>query len=178
MVAVRLRDHAVVTWEAGGPLDQKARAAIVMIAPGEQRRARWATDRGGVETVVTQATRGQLVEGGRRHRTAKGTDLAEAHVVQQDDDNVRRTRGWRWNPGPVHFGLKIGLADFAPKRQFRQRELRAIAVCLNVCFICCHGCSISSCEFFETDRQAYLDLPVLSVPTGAPGRCASRLPSL
>ena len=110
-----------------------------MIAPREQRSARRAADRGRVEAVVTQAARGEFVERGCRHRTAEGADLPEAHVVQQNDDNVWCTGGWRWNPGPVHFGLQIRLADLAAKRQFRQGELRAVTICFNVRFLGCHG---------------------------------------
>ncbi len=134
-----LRDHAVVTGKAGSPLDQKARSAIVMIAPREQRRARRAADRGGVEAVVTQAARGEFVECRCGHGATEGAHLSEANVVQQNDDNIWCTGGWRWNPGPVHFGLQIRLADLAAKRQFRQGELRAVTICFNVRFLGCHG---------------------------------------
>ena len=71
----------------------RAHIVHVMIAAGEQRDAGRRTERGRVELVVAQAIVGERLD--RRHmdRAAEGARLAEAHVVDQHDQDVRRASG-------------------------------------------------------------------------------------
>jgi hypothetical protein len=43
----------------------------------------------------------------------KCADLAEANIVEQDDNNIGRTLGLRRDLGPVWLGIGVGLADRA-----------------------------------------------------------------
>ena len=77
-----------VTGEHRGAFHDRAGLDIVMVAPGQQRGARWGAERGSVEIIVAVALRGELFE--RRHvdRAAERARLAEAHVVDQDHHDV------------------------------------------------------------------------------------------
>ncbi len=82
-----------VTWERGSDLGDAPHVVHVVIAPREQGRPRWRTERGCVELVVAQAPAGQVVRCRHTHRPAKGARHAEAHVVDEHDEHVRRSRG-------------------------------------------------------------------------------------
>jgi|HubBroStandDraft_6_1064221.scaffolds.fasta_scaffold1651412_2 hypothetical protein len=43
----------------------------------------------------------------------KCADLAEANIVEQNDNNIGHTLGRRRDPGPVRLGIGVGLADRA-----------------------------------------------------------------
>ena len=61
-----------------------------MVAPGQQRLARGRAQRRRVEAVVLEPVRREPLRGGRRARPAEGARRAEAHVVEQDHQHVRR----------------------------------------------------------------------------------------
>jgi hypothetical protein len=84
-----LRDHVVVAGEARCPFRKKADAAIMVVASGDQRRARRSADGRGVEAVVAQPVGGELVESGCRHRSTKCAHLTEADVIQENDNDIR-----------------------------------------------------------------------------------------
>ena len=85
--------HRAVARRAGGNLGDSAHAGGVVVTPGEQRLPRWRTQGGGVETVVLQAARSQLLQGRRLAGTAKGAGRTEAGVVNEHDQDIGRTLG-------------------------------------------------------------------------------------
>jgi len=117
------RDHVVVARKAGRPFGEKARAHIMVVAPGDQRGAGGAADGGRMKAVIAKAARRELVELRRRHRPAEGADLAEADIVQQDDDNVRRARRGRGHGRPCRGRVLVGCADLPGECRIGQREL-------------------------------------------------------
>jgi len=62
----------------------------VMVPSRDERRARRGTERRGVELRVAKPALGDPLEGGRRDRPAERTAGAEADIISQDDQNVRR----------------------------------------------------------------------------------------
>jgi hypothetical protein len=62
----------------------------MVVAPGDERSPCRAAQSGGVEAVVTQPLGRKLIHRGRRHAAAEGAELAEADVVDQDQDDVGR----------------------------------------------------------------------------------------
>ena len=88
-----LRPDAGIAGERGGQLHDGARVVDVGIAAGQERRARRGAKRRRVEIVETQAAGRQLVQSRHLDRAAEGARLAEADVVQQDYDDVRRALG-------------------------------------------------------------------------------------
>ena len=68
----------------------------VVVAAGLERGAGGRAQGGGVEVVVTQAAAGEAVERGRGDRAAEGAGGAEAEVVDEDDDHIRRAGRGGW----------------------------------------------------------------------------------
>ena len=86
----RHRHDAGVAVPVHRALGDGAGADALVVAPGEQRGARGRADRGGVEPVVADAVVGEAAEGRRVDRAAERVGQAEAHVVEQDDQDVGR----------------------------------------------------------------------------------------
>ena len=82
-------------------LGDGAAADALVIAPGEQRGARGRTDRGGVKTVVADAFVAQFRKRRRVGEAAERVRHAEAGIVDQHDEHVRRVL---WADGPVRRG--------------------------------------------------------------------------
>ena len=114
---LRERGHVVralsgVARKGGGGLRDPAHVVHVVVAAAEQRCPRGRADGGGVELVEAQALAGQPVGGGHVDGPTEGTRHAEAHVVDEHDQHVRRalrrphfeSRGRSRVPG-VEFGL-------------------------------------------------------------------------
>ena len=78
----RGRDHVVVTWKARCPFCQEARTAVMMVTPGDQRRAGWPAYRRSVEAVVLETGGGKLIKIWCWHRAAECADLTKAHIVE------------------------------------------------------------------------------------------------
>ena len=85
--------HRAVARRTGGDLGDAAHAGGVMVAPGQERLARRRAEGGGVEAVVLQAARCQLLRGRRLAGAAEGARGAEPGVVDQDDQDVGRALG-------------------------------------------------------------------------------------
>ena len=83
--------HRGVPRKAGGNFRDHAEVCAMAIAAGKQRHAAGRTQRRNFEIVVAQPGLGQTVQ--RRHldRPSEGRYVAEAHVVEKDDDHVGRT---------------------------------------------------------------------------------------
>ena len=77
-----------VSREASGDLRDHAEVRAMAVAPGQQGHAAGRTQRRDFEIVVAQPGLGQTIQ--RRHldRPAERRYVAEAHVVEQDDDDV------------------------------------------------------------------------------------------
>ena len=89
----RLRHDAGVAVPVDGALGDGARADALVVAPGQESGARGRADRRGVEPVVPDPLVGEAAEGRRVDRAAEGVGGPEAHVVDQDDQDVRRVLG-------------------------------------------------------------------------------------
>ena len=93
-----LRDrHAAVVEVAGvalraGVVGEDADAGLVRMQAGQQRGARRAAARGVVELREAQAVGGEAVEVGRVDLAAVAADVGVAHVVVEDQDDVRSGR--------------------------------------------------------------------------------------
>ena len=64
----------------------------VMVAAGQDARARRRAQRGRVHVVVAQAVLRELVDVRRADRRAEAAELPEAGVVEHDEQHVRRAR--------------------------------------------------------------------------------------
>ena len=123
-----LRDHAGVAIPVDRAFGDRAVAHPLVIAPGQQRCARRRADRRGVEGVVADALARELGECRRVHLATERRRLAEADVVQQDDQHIRRAglQVLRLRAALVHGILQAG-RRLARRRHRRKRKHRAIA---------------------------------------------------
>jgi len=76
-----------------GKLGNLAKAQAVLVTPGEKSRARRRAHRRIVETVVGDTALRDAVQRWRMDRTAVSSRQRRPHVVQHDDQDVRRIRG-------------------------------------------------------------------------------------
>ena len=88
----RLRPDRCVARCGRGDLGDRAHADRVVVAPGQQRLPRRRAQRGGVETGERQPAAGEPLGIRRAARPAEHARRAEAHVVEQHDEDVRRPR--------------------------------------------------------------------------------------
>ncbi len=126
MVALSLRDDAVVAGEAGGLLRDHAEAGRVMVAAGDERGARRRAERRGVELRVAQPGLGDAVQRRRRNDAAEGARRAEADVVGHDQQHVRRALGRHDARRPPGLRLAGVVLDHAAELRVGRRELLAV----------------------------------------------------
>ena len=118
-----LGDDAVVAGEAGRLLGDHAEADRVMVPPGDQRRARRRAERRRVDVVVAQTVLGDPVHRRRRDDAAEGARHAEAGVVRDDQEHVRRfVRRHDPRRPPGRRGQRI-VPDHAAEGRLRRRQL-------------------------------------------------------
>ena len=103
--------HRVVARRAAGDLGDAAHAGGMVVAPGQQRLPRRRAEGGGVEAVVLQAARRQLLRVRRLAGAAEGAGRAEPGVVDQDDQ---------------HVGRALGRTQLLDRRELRVRILRVV----------------------------------------------------
>ncbi len=101
-----LRDDAVVAREARGLFRDHAEARRVMIAAGDERRARRRAERRGMELRVAQPGLRDAVQRRRRDDAAEGARRAEADVVGHDQQHVGRAFGRHDARRPPRFRLQ------------------------------------------------------------------------
>ena len=93
------RDLAAIARIAAVEIGKAADADGMVIAPGQQGRARRRAHRRGVEARIAQSARCDPVDGRRRNRRAIAAEIGEADVVEQHDQDIgralRRTRRCR-----------------------------------------------------------------------------------
>ena len=88
--AVLERDRAIAAGIAGRSLGDAGHRVGMMIAAGQNARARRRAERGRVHVGEEQPVLGQLVDVRRVDRRAVAAELAEARVVDDDEEDVRR----------------------------------------------------------------------------------------
>ncbi len=98
-------DDGVVAGIAGRAFGDHAEAGAVMVPAGEQRGPCRRAERGVVHLGVAQAPLGKLVQGGRRHEAAEGGVRAEARVIDENQQHVRRA--FRRHDGRRPGGLAV-----------------------------------------------------------------------
>ena len=120
-----LRQVRRVARERPGELADHAEAHRVVVAPGHQRRPRRRAERRRVEAVVREPARGQPVERRRADRPAERARVAEARIVGQDEQDVRRTLGGgnRRNVVPVRLRAVERSLHHPLKRRTPDRQL-------------------------------------------------------
>ncbi len=118
-----LADDAVVAGEAGRLLRDHAEARRVVVASGDQRRARRRAQRGREDPVVTQAVVRDALHGRRRDDAAKGAGHAEAGIVGDDQQHVRRALGWHDARRPPGLRLQRVILDHAAELRVGRGKL-------------------------------------------------------
>ena len=98
------RDLAAVARVAAVEVGQAAHAHRMVVAPGQQRGARGAAHRRGVEAAVAQAAPRQCVDVRRADGRAVAAEVGEADIVEQDHQDVGRARGRLGRLRPVWNG--------------------------------------------------------------------------
>ena len=88
---LRVRTQRAVARSRRCRLGNAAHPDRMVITARQQRSPRRRTQRGGVETVVRQTTRREPVRRRRTTRTTERARRAETDIIEQDDQNVRRT---------------------------------------------------------------------------------------
>ena len=84
-------DAAVKAGETGGVIGDTAHSGCVLITTGQQACTRRRAHRRGVETAVAQTLFGETVEVRCFDIGTETTDLRVANIVENDEDNVRRS---------------------------------------------------------------------------------------
>ena len=119
----RLRNDAGVSVEVGRPLGNGPVTDPVMVPAGQEGGSGGGADRGRVKRVVADS---RITQPGERRcvdLSAEGVRDAEAHVVDQHDEDVRCTRleslGFL---SPPHRGFLQRRAGHAGRRRRRERE--------------------------------------------------------
>ena len=107
------RPDAVIARKTGREFGDGAEADLMMVEAGQHRRAGRRADAGGVERVVAKAFARKLVEVGRRDRSAECAGMAEADIVEQDDDDIGRAFGGLEGLRKIGDRVLVGLADLA-----------------------------------------------------------------
>ena len=116
--AVLARRPAPVPREARGQVGNAAHAAAVMVPARDQAGARGRAERRRVEVAEPEAIGGQGVDLWRVDVGAVAAELREAHVVEHDDDDVRRAVRWRRDRGPPRLRVAPVVADLPVKLHF------------------------------------------------------------
>ena len=101
-----LGDDAVVARISRGHFGDHAEAHRVVVAAGDERRARRRAERGGVELRVAQARLRDAIHGRRRDDAAKGAADAVALIVGHDQQHVGRALGRHDGRRPAGFGVR------------------------------------------------------------------------
>ena len=91
LVAARgvAREIVLIARQIQGPRRHPSHAGLVRIEPGQQRRAGGAAPRAVIELRHPHAFGGDSIDVGRRDLAAEAADVAVAHVVGEDQDDVR-----------------------------------------------------------------------------------------
>ncbi len=113
--AVLERHIAVAARIAGRALGNAGHGVGVVVAAREDARARGRAERRGVHVDVAQAVGGQGVQVRRADRAAEAPELAEASVVQHDEQHIGCALAGPVGLGPRRLGHVEGSADDSRK---------------------------------------------------------------
>ena len=122
------RDGRVVPREGAGELAHHAEADTVVVAPRQQRRPRRRAERRHVEAVVAQPVLREPRVVRCLDRTAERARIAEARVVDQDEEHVRRPLGRLDVARLVPVGRRFGECPLGRARERRSSNREAAAV--------------------------------------------------
>src|SRR5215813_12367884 len=89
--AAILRQDTRITVISGRGFTDNSEAGAMMVASGNQRGSSRRTQRRGVKPIEAQTFGRQLIHGWRGNAAAKSAELAEACVIDQYQNNIRRT---------------------------------------------------------------------------------------
>ena len=111
------RDLAAIAGIAAVEIGEAADADRMVVAAGQQRRARGRAHRGGMEAGVAQAFGREPVDGRRLDRRAVAAEIGKADIVEQHDEDIGRARRRLGACG--HHGLESAtvLPIMPPKRR-------------------------------------------------------------
>ena len=119
-----LGDAPPVVGEAVGGLRDARHPHRMVVATGQQARARRRAQRGRVEVVVAEATRGQRVHVRRLDVGPEAAQLCEADVVEHDEHHVRRALGWDGFGRPPGLRVAPRATDDAGEARLEDRHAR------------------------------------------------------
>ena len=119
-------DDAVVAGKARGYFGDHAETRRVVVAAGDQRRARRRAERGGMELRVAQPRLRDAIQGRRRDDAAERARRAEADVVGHDQQHVGRALGRHDGRRPVRLRLIGVVLDDAAELRGRRGELFSV----------------------------------------------------
>ncbi len=85
-----VREHRAITRRAAGDLGDAAHAGGMVVAPGQHRLTGRRAEGGGVEAIVLQPVRGELLRVRRLAGAAEGARGAKPRIVEQDEQDIRR----------------------------------------------------------------------------------------
>ena len=91
---LRVRPQRAVPGGRRGGLGDRSHPDRVVVAAGEQGLSGRRAQRRGVEAVEPEAAGGEALRRGRPARPTEGARCTEADVVDQDDEDVRRSLRW------------------------------------------------------------------------------------
>ena len=121
--AVLLPDDGVVAWKSRRDFADHAEAGHVVIAPGDQRRARGRAERSGVEIRVAQPGLRDAIHCRGRNDAAEGARCAEAAIVGHDEQHVRRALRRHDARRPPGFRLRSLFLDLSAELRIGPRKL-------------------------------------------------------
>ena len=110
------RNVAVAAGIAGRSFGDAGHAVRVMVAPGHETRARRRTQRRRVHVAVSEPIGRERVEIGGSDRAAVAAEVAEAGVIKDDEEHVRRALPRPVRRRPRRLGHVERPADYAGKR--------------------------------------------------------------
>ena len=121
--AVLLPDDRVVAREPGRDFAHHAEAGDVMVASGDQRRARRRAERRRVEIRVAQPALRDAIQRRRRDDAAERARRAEAGVVRHDEQHVGRALRRHDARRPPRLRLRGLLLDHPAELRIGRRKL-------------------------------------------------------
>ena len=107
------RDRAGAVGIAGVPVRQATHADRMVIAPGEQGRARRRAQRGGVKIRIAQSAGGELVDIRCIDGRSIAAEVRKAGVVEEHHDHIGCALARHRHFGPEGFGVGDRTADLA-----------------------------------------------------------------
>ena len=121
--AVRLHNDRVVARIPRGNFPHDAKAGDVMVAAGDQGRARRRAERRGVEIRVTQPGLRDAIQRRRRDDAAERARRTEAAIVGHDEQHIGRALRRHDARRPPRFRLRGLVFDHAAEFRIRGRKL-------------------------------------------------------